>query len=180
MAKASRALLQAKKIIADNEAALGKLLAELGTRDMRIAELETMLEERNEQLQGKVLECDNAQAANRDLAEHNGALGEQLEASAKRNRELTTELTAERSKVAAVAKERDQVATENNGLRDELHRLTVAKAHIEGQLARVQEFDPVTDQQVYRDGITSVERFVRRSYEGSALSAAGAPWYRRG
>lgn len=72
-------------------------------------------------------------------------------------------------------------------LKDELHRMTVTNARLEGYRERVEKFDPVTEQQQYDDhcrkfsrhdiaeGCSSIESILRRNRYGGE-----APWYRRG
>jgi hypothetical protein len=54
---------------------------------------------------------------------------------------------------------------ENRNLRDELHRLTIENARLEGYRDRVIEFDPVTERQEYQDEL-NVD-FVQTSHHGT-------------
>lgn len=143
MAQASRALVQSKKL-AD------ELSGRLIVRDARIAELEQLLEERNQQLQGKVLENDQLQLDGQELKEQNAALGDQLEASTKRSRELMAERDTARTNATIADKDRKATEADNDNLRDELHRLTVENARLQGYHDRVKEFDPVTEAEEYK------------------------------
>lgn len=80
----------------------------------------------------------------------------------------------------------EKAESEIAGLKDELHRLTIENARLEGYQNRVREFDPVTEAKLYQDRQHDRRDQVEH-YRGDGMAAWGgrpgrdapAPWYRR-
>lgn len=174
--KPTRALLQARAEIDDLQRRHGEI-------QRRSGDLETMLEERDERVQTLALERDQLTARVAELDTQNAEIGQQcVDQGAQINeleqRQQLAERAAARTEKAKAAAEAD-----NAFLRDTMHELTIQRARLEGQLERVREFDPVTDQQERREGLINV-RMPRHYVDGEALTSGARtglqPWYRRG
>jgi chromosome segregation ATPase len=145
------------------QTALQRARAEIAAITDQIASLQPQLQERDE-----------------TIARLNKVVREQVDAKEQ-----------ERMRADRIGKERDQVATENDNLRDELNRMAVENARLRGYQERVREFDPVTERQAYQDslpragrdtyGASSVEEHGALLSRVRGLTASGAdrPWYRR-
>lgn len=172
--KPSRALLQARATIktqADELAAHfkagGALQRELDEARARIATLKAANDE-----DAHIIA---------ELEKTNAAIGQKLVDQGAKLNAIAKDADRAREDARAAEKARQAAEADNNYLRDTMQQLTVQKAHLEGQLARVREFDPITDQQAHREGLNGIH--LRRDAGGFAVmeSSNGAqPWYRRG
>lgn len=132
------------------------------------------------------------------IAQQHEQLSEVREASDQHRKDLNTT----RVQLGEKLKQLDLANTEISSLKDELHRMTIENARLEGYRDRVLEFDPVTERQEYRDQTgatinhdqhfgTPPDRVLRRSQGAHGLDRVydfsdrvggerPRPWYRRG
>jgi chromosome segregation ATPase len=172
--KPTRALLHARGELEDLQRRHGEI-------ERRCGELETIVEERNESVQNLVLERDQLIAQRDELVMQNAEIGQQLVDQGARYNQVVKD--GERAREDARTAEKGRLAAESDNafLRDTMHELTIQKSRLEGQLERVRQFDPVTDQQAHQEGLINV-RMPRHYVDGEALTSTSRsqPWYRRG
>lgn len=148
----------------------------------RVADLETLLDDANETVKQLSAAVDTVTAERNALTTQNSQLGQEILQQKDRYSQALATLDKERTRANEAEKRREAAENDNNFLRDQLLGLERDKARLEGRLERVEEFDPVTDQQLYRDGITSVEQFTRRP-RGMAVNGyhdeRPSPWHHR-
>lgn len=150
-----------------------------------IAELRTELDASfaiNVKLRGDLAEARQALdlevARSEELEKNNADIGQQLVDQGATIAAMNKEGGTLRYDNAALRKERDAAAADANFVRDSMHALELDRARLEGQLQRVREFDPVTDQQTYRDCVREVMN--RNGFGERAAMTASPAWYRRG
>lgn len=96
-------------------------------------------------------------------------------------------LLSEERRASALDKKWGDALMEIDKLKDELHRMTIENARLEGYRDRVLEFDPVTERQAYsdehRDRRSPVNTFIEGADAQRMFGGVGArglaPWYRR-
>ena len=109
---------------------------------------------------------------------------EQLKREQSSRQEIMLQRSAALDRAERAEKARDAVVDQNDMLRDRLHQAERDKAFLEGQLARVHEFDPISDRDRYEDNFPRREVKHEESridfYEGRPMSSERRrEWYHR-